>query len=162
MIEFTIAVVAVLAVAAGLLLLNRLALARTNTMLTARGQAGALALSALYQGTLDSDFIADWQTGPDGATYTADDQPLSDLSALTLVDALVANAGQMPPGPLATNALARLSASPDPINEFYLVKGRESLSVDLTDIPAIGNLISGEPEIAVESEAWLPWSEGIY
>lgn len=162
MIEFTIALVAIMAVIIGTIMLNRMEWAQTHTMTTARATAGALALDLIYQSELDAKFIADWEPGPDNIRYTQDDEPVPDGTAMALAGDIVANAGLGEVASLPTNAITRLQSSPTPINEFYLVKGSESMAVDLSVIPAVRQLLSGEPTISVKSEAWLAWTGGIY
>lgn len=162
MIEFTIALVAIMAVIIGTIMLNRMEWAQTHTMTTARATAGALALDLIYQSSLDANFIADWEPGPDNIRYTQDDEPVPDGTAMALAGDIVANAGLGEVASLPTNAITRLQSSPTPINEFYLVKGSESMAVDLSVIPAVRQLISDEPTISVKSEAWLAWTGGIY
>lgn len=162
MIEFTIALVAIMAVVVGTILLGRMELAHTRTMTKARATAGALALDPIiYQSPLDAQFISDWQAGPDNIGYTHDDEPISDGTALTLVRDIAAHAGldsiAAPP-----NAIARLQSAPDLISEFYLVKGSANESISLSAIPGIGRLVSGEPVVSVESAAGLVWTGGIY
>ena len=162
MIEFTIALVAIMAVFIGTIILNRLESARVSTMTKARGNAGALALDGgIYRGAIDAQFISDWQAGADNSTYTHDDEPIPDATAIALVGNITANSGL---GSIAapTNSLSRLAASHYLLSELYLVKGSESKAVDLSDIPGTGRLISGEPVVSVKSEAWLAWTGGIY
>lgn len=162
MIEFTIALVAIMAVIIGAILLNRIERAHTHTMITARATAGALALDLIYQSSLDAKFISDWETGGDNILYTHDDEPDLDGTAISLVGNITANAGLTEISSLPTNAITRLQSAPTPINEFYLVKGNESMAVDLSVIPGISRLISGEPSVSVESDVWLVWTGGIY
>jgi hypothetical protein len=161
MIEFTIALVAIMAVIIGTILLNRMEWAHTRTMTKARETAGALALDSIYHGPIDAQFISDWEVGADNIRYTHDDEPDLDGTAISLVGNIVANAG-LDSIAAPTNAITRLQSSPTPLNEFYLVKGSESMAVDLSVIPGVSRLISGEPSISVESEAWLVWTGGIY
>lgn len=160
MIEFTIALVAIMAVVVGTILLGRMELTHTRTMTKARETAGALALDLIYRGPIDARFISDWQAGADNIAYTHDDEPIPDGTAITLVGDVAANAGlrgiTAPP-----NAISRLQSFPD-ISGFYLVKGSESESINLSAIPGVGRLISGEPVVSVKSEAWLVWTGGIY
>ena len=161
MIEFTIALVAIMAVVVGTILLNRLERAHTSTMTKARETAGSRALDLIYLGPIDAQFISDWQAGADNIGYTHDDEPIPDGTAISLAGNIIANSGldRITPPP---NAISRLQSSPDLLDEFYLVKGSESMAVDLSAIPGIGRLISGEPVISVESKAWLAWTGGIY
>jgi len=160
MIEFTIALVAIMAVVIGTILLGRMELVHTRTMTKARETAGLLALDPIYRGPIDAQFISDWQAGVDNVGYTHDDEPIPDGTAITLVGDITANSGLDGIAP-TPNAISRLQSFPD-ISEFYLVKGSESESVCLCAIPGIGRLISGEPVISVESKSWLVWTGGIY
>lgn len=161
MIEFTIALVAIMAVAVGMILLGRMELAHTRTMTKARATAGALALDPLiYQSPLDAKFISDWQAGADNIGYTHDDEPIPDGTALSLVGDIYTKSG-LAGIPAPPNAISRLQSFPD-ISQFYLVEGRESMAIDLSAIPGVGRLISGEPVISVESKVWLTWTGGIY
>ena len=161
MIEFTIALVATIAVVIGTTLLNRMEWAHTHTMITARATAGALALAPVYQGSLDARFISDWQTGADNISYTHDDEPIPDGTAITLTGNIIETA-DLDAITAPTNALSRLQSSHNLLSELYLVKGSESIAVYLSSIPGIGRLISGEPVISVESDVWLIWTRGIY
>ncbi len=161
MIEFTIALVAIMAVIVGMVLLNRMEWAHIHTMTKARETAGTRALNPLYLGPLGARFISDWQAGADNVGYTHDDLPIPDGTAPTLVAGITTNSGlgsiTAPP-----NSISRLQMSPDQLSELYLVNGIESMPVDLSAIPGSGRLISGEPVISVESAAWLVWAGGIY
>jgi hypothetical protein len=161
-VEFTVALVAAIAIAAGLLMLNRIELSRINTIIKARTEAGELALSPLYAGSLDARFILDWEPGADEARYTQDDQASQDYLSPPLIETIVDNSGINDIDALPTNIFYRLALNPNPITEFYLVKGSESMSVDLSDIPAVRNMLTREPVIPLKSEAWLTWTEGIY
>ena len=161
MIEFTIALVAIMAVAVGTILLGRMELAQTRTMTKARESAGALALLPVSPPLpIDAQFIADWQAGADSVGYTPDDDLIPDGTAISLIGDITSHSGldriAAPP-----NAISGLQSFPD-ITGFYLVKGSESEPVSLGCIPGIGRLITGEPVISVNSEAWLAWTGGIY
>jgi len=160
MIEFMIALVTIMTVVIGMIFLNKLELHHINTMTKARATAGALALNTVYLGPIDAQFISDWQTGDDNIGYTHDDEPIADGTAISVIGDIAAKshlAGITPP----PNAISRIGSFTY-ISEFYLVKGSESMAVDLSAIPGISRLISGEPVVAVESKAWLAWTGGIY
>jgi len=160
MIEFTIALVAIMAVAVGTILLGRMELAHTRTMAKARETAGAHALDLNYLGPIDARFISDWQAGADNIGYTHDDEPIPDGTAISLLGDITANADldTITPPP---NAISRLQAFPD-ISGVYLVKGSENESVSLSAMPGARRLFSGEPAVSIKSEAWLVWTGGIY
>lgn len=162
LIEFTVAIAAIMSVVIGLMLLNRIESASLDTITAARGKAGDLCLSLIYQGAPDAQFISDWQAGPDDAGYTHDDEAKPDLLAPALIDTIAGNAEMGGPASLATNAVSRLDSAPDPISEFYLVKGSESREINLSDIPAARSLFTREETFRLESDVWLTWTEGIY
>ncbi len=161
MIEFTIALVAIMAVVIGTILLNRMELAHISSMVKARETAGSLAMDLIYNSPIDAQFIADWQTGADNISYTHDDEPIPDGTAITLTGNIIETA-DLDAITAPTNALSRLQSSHNLLSELYLVKGSESIAVYLSSIPGIGRLISGEPVISVESDVWLIWTRGIY
>lgn len=162
LVEFIVAIVAMIALVIGASVLNRIEWSHTQTMTKAREAAGEQALGLIYQGPLDVRFISDWETGGDGIRYTHDDEAVVDGAAPALIANLVANAELEGEYSIPTNSISRLDSAPTPVTEFYLVKGKESMTVDLSAIPAFGRLISGAPEISVESQAWLVWAGGIY
>lgn len=171
LVEFTVALVAIIAIVVGTIVLARIEQMHTATMLKAREKAGALALDVMYLGALDARFISDWQVGNDNITYTPDDTVTPDGTALGTIRDIFANSGlgSISPPPeeasrLVTppNGVSRLAASANPIMEFYLVKGNERQSIDLSCVPAFNRLITTEPVINVESEAWLTWARGLY
>lgn len=160
MIEFTIALVAIMAVFIGMIILNKMESARVSTMIKARGTAGARALDPIYHGAIDAQFISDWQAGADNSAYTHDDQPIPDGTAIALVGNITANSGL---GSIAapSNNLSKLQSFPD-ISAFYLIKGSESEAVDLQGIPGARRLFGDEHAVSVRSDAWLAWAGGIY
>ena len=162
MIEFTIALVAIMAIIIGAILLGRMEWAHTQSMTTARAMAGSLALDLVYQSPPDAKFISDWEAGADNLRYTHDDEPDIDGTAISLIGGITVHAGLEKVSPLPTNAISKLQEAPTPLNEFYPVKGQESVAVNLSGIPAVSRLFSREPSISVESEAWLVWAGGIY
>lgn len=161
MIEFTVALIAILAVVVGMLMLNRIETAHTGTMLQSRADAGALALDVIYRGSVDAQFISDWDPAGDDIRYTHDDEAGMDPNAASQIATLVADADFATVENLPMNALVRIGSSPSPI-ELFMVEGSQETTVDLADIPAVEHLFTGAPNITVKSEAWLTWTEGIY
>ena len=123
--------------------------------------AGALALNLIYSGSVDAQFISDWDPAGDSIRYTHDDEPVIDLNAIPLIQKII-------PRDIfygienLTNALVNISSSPSPINELFLVEGSQEMTVDLADLPAVEHLFTGAACVTVKSEAWLTWTEGIY
>lgn len=162
MVEFTIAIVAVMAVVAGIVALNRLTFSHTNSMTTARASAGQLALSPAYWSPGEANFIGDWQAGADGRRYTRDDEPLADFSSALLAHNIAGYSSPAGFETLPTNAVTRVLDSAVPLQEFYLVAGENEVGAYLGDIPAVSSLITREPTITVGSRVYLAWAEGIY
>jgi hypothetical protein len=159
MIEFTVALIAIMAVIVGMILLNKMICTHTDTMITARAEAGALALDLVCQNSLDTKFILDWEAGADRTRYTHDDEPVLDGTAGSLIGDIVAYADMEGVTFMPSNLFVQATSDYYPL----LVKGEESVAVDLSVIPAAERLITGEPTISVESKAWLPWiGGGIY
>ena len=160
MVEFTVALVAILAVAIGAILLNRMQLARIASMAQARAEAGAMAMDSVYHIPMGAQFISDWEPGADAARYTGDDEPLPDGTAIAMIDNITATA-DLDAFAAPTNAITRLQSSVD-IGDFYLVQGSDSEEIALHEIPGVMRLFTREHSVSVESEAWLVWSGGIY
>ncbi|MFA7159133.1 MAG: hypothetical protein WC299_07485 [Kiritimatiellia bacterium] len=160
MVEFTVALVAILAVAIGSILLNRMQLARIASMAQARAEAGAMAMDSVYHIPMGAQFISDWEPGADAARYTGDDEPLPDGTAIAMIDNMTATA-DLNAFAAPTNAITRLQSSVD-IGDFYLVQGSDSEEIALHEIPGVMRLFTREHSVSVESEAWLVWSGGIY
>jgi hypothetical protein len=160
MVEFTVALVAILAVAVGTILLNKMELAHISSMADARATAGAQALDVIYYVPMGAQFIADWEAGADDTAYTSDDEPIPDGTAIAMIGNITANA-DLDTITAPTNAISRLRSLPD-IGEFYLVKGSESSEIVLHSIPGVQRLFSREHAITVGSDAWLVWTGGIY
>ena len=159
-VEFAIALIAVIALLAGLIQIGQLAHARMRTIGDARAEAGRRALNNLFQGAYDARMICEWTPGPDTRAHTYDDLPESCNNAVVLPGGLVANAAlERVPGAPA-NPLATLAESPNPAGSLFLVKGKAFEPVDI--LPAIRRLVFKPPSLDVESEAWLVWAEGIY
>ena len=162
MVEFTIAIVAIMAVVAGIVALNRLTFSHTNSMTAARAAAGELALSPVYWSSGDASFIGDWQTGADERRYTRDDEPMADFSSALLAHTIAGYSAPAGFETLPTNAVTRVLDSAVPIQEFYLVAGENEVAAHLGDIPAVSALFTREPTITVGSRVYLAWAEGIY
>lgn len=163
MIEFIIALVAILAVCAGLLQVATLTKAQTDVMFDARHDA-AKDMFALALPTSGADYIGHWQTGPDGKPMTADDTANSaDGSefAAKVVGKAVADAADWPTIEEAPDAtFLALRGNGAPVNQFGLIGAKKSRSVDL--LPAVQHLLYNADSIDVEANVWMTWTRGIY
>lgn len=160
MVEFMIGLVAALVLLAGLIQIGQLMHAHTRTMIAARANAGRLAIARTPPLSEIASFISDWVPGPDRRQHTHDDIALINTNAAKLPGELVGTAHleQLPDAPI--NALSMLQTSPNPINDFFLVKGKASESVHI--LPIIRRLVYTHSTLEVESDTWLVWMEGLY
>ncbi|MBN1669997.1 MAG: hypothetical protein JXR37_03125 [Kiritimatiellae bacterium] len=162
MIEFVVAIVAIVVLFAGLLQICRLCALHTETMTESRAEAGAYAMSDTY--VLEGrgpDYIQDWKRGADRKRYSRDDRS-SPADPSRVAKEIVAHAH---PGDLAArlgmNEISALRASKYPVNEYMLVRGYGSRSaIDL--VPVIRRLVYADDSVDVECETWLAWTRGIY
>ena len=160
--EFAVTIVAMLVVVAGLLQIGLLSRAHTQVMQDARTEAGLQAFTAAYTLPLPGPrYILDWTPGPDGRTYSRDDEPNT-----TAPDAISAGVVQYAhPADLARqvpdNQLSPMQASLNVLPAFALVHGhKESDSIPL--YPVVRRLLYNRDSITVEGDAWLVWTGGIY
>ncbi len=161
MVELAVGLVAMIVLLGALIQIGRLVQARSRTMMEARAAAGALGLAATnVAGALGGDYIYNWHAGRDGRAYTRDDVPLAATGAAAAVQAAVAASGMAGvPAPPA-NPFNGLAAGVHPAQDFALVHGAESESVEV--LPVVRQLVYNDDAIAVSSSAWLVWMEGIY
>mgnify|MGYP001587526695 CR=1 FL=1 len=159
MVEFVVAIVAIIVLAAGLLQFAHLSAAHTVTAYEARREAGAYALMATAPFS-SPDYILDRTVGADGAAYSRDDGHIGALpgifSAQVVDFADPAALGSRLPG----NAISGLYGDPFPHLEFGMTHGSATKHVPL--LPVIRSLVYKAPEIELESEVWMIWTHGIY
>jgi len=160
MVEFMVGLVVMLVLLAGLIQIGQLAHAHTRTMMTARAQAGELAMADTRPVSETALFICDWIPGPDLRRHTHDDMILTCSNAVALPGELVGQAHleRVPDAP--SNSLATLAAAPNPAGDFFLIKGQAFESVAI--LPIIRRLVYAHSTLEVASDAWLVWLNGIY
>ncbi len=158
LVEFAVALIAVMVLLAGLIQIGQLSRARTATLIAARRNAAVLALGASAPPAGAVPVISSWMPGPDGRRYTHDDFAVGASNAMALPRLLagMARLGSVPQAP--PNAISRMAASG--AAEFGLVRGDAADTVPT--LPVIRNLVYPRPEIELESEVWLTWTEGLY
>jgi len=163
MIELVVALVVILALAAGLLQIASLGRAHTETMVAARREAGSLAMNPMAP--LDSaDYILDWMPGPDGRRLTRDDllvngntAPFKDL----IIDHAADNEGQWDVLNTAERSdLPALRNDPDPVSRLGLVRGYHSETVPL--LSAVQHLLYNAQAIEIQGEVWMTYTGNIY
>lgn len=155
MVEFMVGLVVALVLLAGLIQIGKMAHIHTRTMITARAQAGQLALAANFQSEI-SPLISDWSPGPDQRRYTRDDVVLSSTNTSTL-PVTIGGSAQLDS---VSNGATMRTEIYNTTGGFFLVKGEASESVPILSI--IQRLVYPHPTLEVESDAWLVWTEGIY
>jgi len=159
LVEFVVALVAILVLFAGLVQIGLLTSTRTQTMIDARQEAGQNAIAPLSVSPVP-DYIENWQAGSDTRQYSADDV-FTTANAADFSGQLVAYGH---PEDLHSwvpaNAVSPLYQNPNPVSLFGLVSGDASETVQL--LPAVTHLIYAADSINIYSEVWLGWSQGIY
>jgi hypothetical protein len=163
MVELVIAMVAILAVCAGLLQVSTLTKAQTDALFEARKKASEHVFSdAMPMGS--PEYIRYWKEGPDGKAMTADDLTTAangSQFAATIVEKSVATADDWPIIEKAPDdVFLQLHGNAMPITKFGLVGGEATRSVDL--IPAVQHLLYRADSIDLESKVWMTWTRGIY
>ncbi len=161
MVELAVGLVVILVLFAGLIQIGRLATAHTQTMITARENAGHSAMSDELSSGGATAHILSWGAGSDGKSYTADDLLFtSPNAAQTFQDiASVASSDELA-GFLPGNPLSEIEEGIGVTNVFFLVYGDGQAPV--STFPVIRSLIYNRPTIYAESQAWLVWTKGIY
>ncbi|MFH1476099.1 MAG: TadE/TadG family type IV pilus assembly protein [Verrucomicrobiota bacterium] len=160
MVEFMVGLVIVLVLLAGLIQIGQLTHAHTRTMMTARAQAGQLAMSVTPPVSEIALLISDWVPGADLRRHTHDDMVLVTSNAVTLPGELVGQAHLERVTNAPANALTALAASPNAAGDFFLVKSEASEWVSI--MPIIRRLVYAHPTLEVKGDAWLVWTKGIY
>jgi hypothetical protein len=163
MIEFIVALVAILTIMSGLLLIVSVGTQHTQAMMEARREAGAKAMSDITP--IESpDYILDWNEGNDGKKLTADDNSTQG-SVQSLNDNIISHAAGNSSewtvfSSMNSNKISQLQNSPTPAASFGLVRGQEHISIPL--LPVMQKLIFNADEIEIDADVWLTHTRGIY
>ncbi len=160
MVEFSVALVVVLVLLAGLIQLGQLSHAQTKTMIEARTAAGRLAMAEGMPIAEPAALISDWITGPDQRRYTHDDAVTVFGNAYTLPDEIIERT-QLDDIPNEQDyTLSTLMTTPWLPGNFFMVKGEAFESVAI--LPIIRRLVYTHPALVVAGDACLVWNGGIY
>jgi hypothetical protein len=163
MVEFLIALVAVLVLAAGLLQLTALMLAQSRTMTKARKDAGIAAVQPLVP-LSSAKFIRDWEEGFDTVSYSADDRVVLSSAASQFENLFVEKASTAPGwayvGLSPSDRITPMRTILAPSSFFGLVDGHSEETVPL--LPAVQSLLYRKSGIRVESKVWMTSCGGIY
>jgi len=159
LVEFVVALVAILVLFAGVLQIGLLTSTRTQTMIDAREEAGQNAIAPLSVSPVP-DYIENWQAGSDTRRYSADDvfttANAADFSGQLVTYGHPEDLQSWVPA----NLVSPLYQNPNPVSMFGLVSGDASETVPL--LPAVTHLLYAADSIKIYSEVWLGWSQGIY
>lgn len=163
MIEFIIALVAILVLAASLLQIASLGRAHTEAMVNARREAATRALSPVSF-LADAAYISDWEEGGDESRYTPDDEMVED-EGLSFQNMIVNRASPDDEGwdtydEVPQNPFSGLRGTANPSSVFGLTSGEADETVPL--LPAVQNLLYDADSVNVRCEVWLTRMEGIY
>jgi hypothetical protein len=166
-IEFTVGLLLLLLVVTGLIHVNRMA--RTSLFLHAvlRGDAGERAMRDGALATAPT-HISDWNPGPDGVCYTADDVPVRKASAVPATVDLLTGYSVKSPGDWTYVAsdnrlpvsMINLHASPNSATLIGFIHADETLHVPVD--PVIRQLVYDKDEVAIREEVWMPLMGGLY
>jgi hypothetical protein len=163
MVEFLIALVAILALFAGLLQVMTLSTTQTEVMNNARQEAGRRAISSAI--VLDTpDYIQEWDAGADDSSYSVDDEfthANEGAFLMTVFDTAAERSSDWNVlGQSSGNEISILRFSPSTATRLGLVQGTDSQTVPL--LPAVKHLIYDANDIDVEATVWMPRTTGIY
>jgi len=162
--EFVIGLIAVLVLAACLRVGSAMITAHSEAIATARNNAAAEA--SLGVSTLsDAKYIHEVTAGNDRKQYTKDDSSTpaiaSEFNNIIVGETAVAGTDwdlldQIPDNPLST-----LHSSMAPCGYFGLVKGNETRTVPINEVPAV-RLFYNAKSIEVECKVWMTRINDIY
>jgi hypothetical protein len=163
MIELTVGLVALLALFAGLLQLAKLSIAQTDTLFSARREAGTRAMSTVAVSSA-AEYIRYWEEGDDKKRYSVDDTHTeadgAAFSATVPARAARDNAAWNVMQRVPDNPVLTLRDSPAPATQFGLLEGKDSVTVPL--LPVVQHLLYNADSIEIESKVWMPWAREIY
>ena len=162
-VEFIVALVSILVLAAGLLQLTALMLAHSRTMVEARKDAGAASVQPLAP-LSSPDFLKDWAPGNDAVPYTSDDRAVPS-GAASQFEVLFVEHASTPAGwtqvvRSPSDRLTLLRSSMAPSSYFGLVEGSDGETVPL--LPAVRSLLYNAGSVRVESKVWMTFCGGLY
>jgi hypothetical protein len=159
MIEFVVALLAILILFGAILQISSMGLIRNQMMARARNEAGMLAMQDAPSFFIP-DYILDRTLGPDQVSYSSDDDIVPGNPA-GFINRVV---NYSDPNELdryvPDNEFSVMPGLQAPQQEFGLLNGRARQTVDL--LPVIRHLLYASDQVVVEGEAWMTWTKGIY
>lgn len=159
MLEFVIALVAILVLVAGLLQIGRLTRVQLNALNEARADAARLAMSDVYTRRIPGpQFLRDWDVGPDRARHSRDDIPRPGDPGLVRLMILAHAKPDELAARVPDNPVSGLMNRYPLIDGYALVHGRaEPRTVPL--LPVMRHLIYNAEAIDIGADAWLVWTQ---
>ena len=163
MIELLLGIILILILLTGTLQFLTVAGAHTRIDSGIRGKTGFLAMSPRTEEDTPR-CIANWQPGPDGQRFTADDQvvPGSPNTVAAIANGSVASATDWKEFGLLTrpSSLAALHDIPVPLMSLGFIGIRWSTTVPVSAIAQ--ELFYGKSDVTVQEDAWIPIMNGLY
>ena len=164
MIECCIGLIALLLLVTGLIHLGKMARASLALHGQIRGEAGLSAMSSDLGVTPTA--ISDWDPGPDGIRFTADDKAKVSSLASPL-EAVVRHSVREGDDWLAVTDKTRLPSSMVTLQNVmgmpaFLGCARESETVRIPMDPFLRKLVYDVPEVKIKEEVWMPQMGGLF
>ena len=156
-VEFVVALVAVMVLFAGLLQIGLFSRLHTDAMMEARKDAAERAVSP-FAGAMSADFIAAWQDGDDEISYSKDDDAvLGQLNHFSSHIVQYAHPVELE-DKRGVNLISTMSAQPSLILSA-LERGVAERTMDV--LPVIRNMVYGDDSIEVECEVYAVSERGL-
>jgi hypothetical protein len=159
MIEFVVAIFAVVFLIAGIIQFAELAGAKGRLLLQLRGDAGPKALSTIPFLPDSPDYLRTWEEGDDAMRHTADDDRVRGQAGNVLQQQVVdrsvpAGASWLPLQEAVNRDIATLHETALPMTALGFLHTQEREVVEL--LPAMRTWIYGRDNVTVGAEIWLP------
>ncbi len=159
MIEFVVAIFAVVFLVAGIVQFAELAGVKGRLLLKLRGEAGPKALATIAYHPDSPDYLRTWEEGNDRMRHTADDEPIRGQAGNVLQQQVVdrsvpAGAGWLPLQEAVNRDIATLHESSMPMTALGFLRTENRETVEL--LPAMRTWIYGRDSVTLGAEIWLP------
>ena len=162
-VEFIVCLILLLIVVIGMIHVATMGRASIYIHAAIRGRAGAEAMGGLTLGETPRN-ISDWEPGPDGIRYTADDRPVA-RNAGGIADALTERSAKHPDDWSRVDPDSLLSVSAIRLNNaetrlLSLVRGEDTIRIEIPSF--IRQFIYDKGSVTVKEEVWMPLMGGLY
>ncbi len=160
-VEFMVAILAVLAVITGIIFIGRLQLAHTQTMIEARYEVAESVLMPQAMLSYDATWLQGWNYGADERPYTADDTPIYSFSAQDVALNIANNSmlDRLPETP--ENRISSFIQDSSLPNLLPMVKGDRHIAVNFSYIPFLREFFGFSQSIDVRTKIYMTWSGGL-